>query len=198
MGTATTNAERPRRKFDILLLALLAGSLTLNVYLGWNNRRSPTTVSAAGRPRLTAGTKVNPVNVTDLAGVKQTISFGDAEKPTVFYILSPKCVWCERNAQNIAALANLKSADFRFVGISLDDEDLNQYVDAHHFNFPIYKDPSAESVRELGLKPTPQTIVVSRDGLVLKNWIGFFGGRSRGDVEAYFGIQLPNVSPPTQ
>jgi len=196
MGNATITAEGPRRKFDVLLLGLLVGSLTLNLYLGWNNQRSQRTVSAARPVRLTPGTKLNPVTVTDIAGVQQTISY--AEKPTVFYVLSPKCEWCERNTQNILTLANLKSADFRFVGVSLDDDNLNQYVEDHHFNFPVYKNPSAESVRELGLKPTPQTIVVSREGLVLKNWIGVFGGRSQGDVETYFGVHLPGLGPPTK
>lgn len=45
----------------------------------------------------------------------------------------------------------------------------------------------------LGLGATPQT-VVSREGRVVKNWIGAFGPNSQADVEEFFGVQLPGLT----
>jgi hypothetical protein len=75
--------------------------------------------------------------------------------------------------------------------VSLEDANLKQYVDSYNFSFPIYKSPTPESIRALGLKNTPQTIVISPDGRVLKNWIGIFAERLQPEVEAYFGVRLP-------
>jgi thioredoxin-related protein len=182
------------RKLDFVILVLLIGSLILNVYLGWNNKRLQATLAAMRTVRLTPGMKLEPITVTDLNGVQQTISYADSHKPTVFYVLSPKCGWCERNTQNINTLVNLKSADFRFVGLSLDEDNLNQYLTDHHFGFPVYKRPTPDSVHALGLRSTPQMIVISSEGVVLRNWVGVFADRSQREVETYFGVQLPGLS----
>jgi peroxiredoxin len=182
------------KRIDILVLVFLLGSLSLNVYLGWKNKRLQDTVLGLQGVRLVAGTKVEPIKLTDLAGKNETITYADSNKPTVFYILSPTCGWCERNTRNIETLASLKGSDFRFIGVSLEDANLKQYVDSHNFSFPIYKSPTPESIRALGLKNTPQTIVISPDGRVLKNWIGIFAERLQPEVEAYFGVRLPGLT----
>src|SRR5881409_3609007 len=46
--------------------------------------------------------------------------------------------------------------------------------------------------RRLGLGHTPQTIVVSKEGKVHRNWIGAFI-QSRSDVEQFFGVRLPGL-----
>src|SRR5262249_38825740 len=121
--------------------------------------------------------------------------YDSSNKPTVLYVITPSCIWCRRNQPNIEKIAEAKANDFRFIGLSLAESGLKEYVDEHHLKFPVYTGLTAETVRSLGLGSTPQTIVVSPEGKILKVWTGAYMENLRPEVEAYFGIQLPGIGP---
>jgi hypothetical protein len=187
--------SNPIKKNDVFLLSLLIASLSLNVYLGWNVKRLRT---APAKPldsvKLSPDMTVQPLTALSLSGTQETISYADSGKPTVFYVFSPTCAWCERNTRNINAVVGLKGDSFRFVGLSLADDGLQGYVESHHFSFPVYKGLTPESVQMLGLGATPQTIVVSPDGRVLKNWVGAYGASVQPEVEEFFNVRLPGLA----
>src|SRR6267142_1292365 len=150
---------------DVFLLLLLLVSLSLNVYLGWKVQRGRTTSSIQQNlVKLSAGTKVDPVATVGLDGKEYTISYEVTDKPTVFYVLTPTCIWCERNKENLNKLAEVKGNDFRFIGLSLAEAGLKEYVEKHHISFPVYTRLTAEAIKSLGLGGTPQTIVIWREG----------------------------------
>ncbi|HEX5875430.1 MAG TPA: TlpA disulfide reductase family protein [Pyrinomonadaceae bacterium] len=181
------------KRMDSFVLLLLAASLALNVYLGWKLRQgSPNT--RQNTVTLSPGMKIDPVTVVTLDGIQHTISYENTNKPTVLYVLSPACIWCDRNNANFKRLSELRAKDFRFIGLSLAEPGLKAYVDAHHLKFPVYTRLTTESINALGLGSTPQTIVISPDGRVLKNWIGAYLDPLRPEVEAYFGITLPGLT----
>jgi peroxiredoxin len=182
-------ASREKRP-DLFLLLLLLASLALNVYLGWKVKRGHAAPEVPQKVAL--GTRVEPIKASNLDGVVQTISYQDSTKPTVLYILSPDCIWCERNRENIAKLGELGDR-FRFIGISLTEKGLKEYVEKQHFKFPIYTRVAAEAMTSLGLGTTPQTIVISPEGRVLKNWTGAYTDRTRREVEEFFQTQLPGL-----
>jgi len=186
----TVNAKRP----DVFLLLLLLGSLSLNVYLGWRIKQASTT---SGVPQntftLSPGMKIDPFAAVGLDGKQQTISYAATDKPTVFYVLSPTCVWCERNKANIEKLVELKGNDYQFIGLSLTEAGLKEYAEGHHLKFPIYTRLTSKTIDSLGLGGTPQTIVISPEGLVLKNWKGAYAELTQPEVEAYFGLRLPGL-----
>jgi hypothetical protein len=43
---------------------------------------------------------------------------------------------------------------------------------------------------------TPQTIVISTDGKVLQNWVGAYADKQQMEVEKFFGLTLPGLTPP--
>lgn len=186
-----------RKRNDVFLVALLLGSLSLNVYFGWSVRRLK---RDAGSPpnsaKLVAGVSVHPIMAVSLAGKQETITYQDNAKPTVVYVFSPSCIWCERNTQNINAIVNLREQSFRFIGLSLVNHDLREYVQSHHFSFPVYQSLDAESIQTLGLGSTPQTLVISPEGRVLKNWTGAFSKSVQAEVEEYFDVHLPGLAAP--
>lgn len=180
-------SQRP----DLVLLLLLLASLSLNVYLGWRVKQGNAVPNLPQKVAL--GTRVEPITVSSLEGVVQTISYRDTDRPTVLYILSPDCIWCERNRENIVKLGELGDR-FRFVALSLTESGLKEYVEKQHFKFPVYTRVPAEAITSLGLGTTPQTIVISPEGRVLKNWTGAYSERTRGEVEEFFQTRLPGLT----
>jgi peroxiredoxin len=187
--------SNPIKKNDVFLLGLLIASLVLNVYLGWNLKRlKSTSAEPQDSVKLSPGMTVQPITATSLSGKQETISYADYGKPTVFYVFSPTCIWCDRNNQNINEIVRLKGESFRFIGLSLADDALQGYVESHHLSFPVYKSLTPESIQILGLGPTPQTIVISPDGHVLKNWVGAYGTSVQPQVEEFFNVRLPGLT----
>ncbi len=138
--------------------------------------------------------KVDPVTALGPDGKPFTISYNGTNKPTVFYVISPSCIWCKRNQANIDKLTDTKANDFRFIGISLVEPGLKEYVEEHRLKIPIYTGLTRESIQSLGLGSTPQTIVVSPEGKIVKVWMEAYVEKIQSDVEAYFGVQLPGLT----
>lgn len=172
---------------------LLAVSLALNVALGWSLwalRRSAAEASQSGP----VGGALSIVSLWDLNGDQREVHF-DSGKPTVIYVLSPTCRWCDRNMDNIKALANARSETFRFVGLSLDERGLREYVQRSGLQFSVYSIRHSNILSELQLGSTPQTIVTLPGGTVAKNWIGAYDGELRHEIEKYFQVDLPGLTP---
>lgn len=177
---------------DGFLLLLLIASLSLNVYLGWSLKQRGSLPQ--NTPTLSLGTKVDQVTALGTDGKPFTISYNDTDKPTVFYVITPSCIWCKRNQANINKVADTKANDFRFIGLSLAEPGLKEYIEEHHFQFPVYHGMTAKTLQSLGLGSTPQTIVVSPEGKVLKVWTGAYDDKLKSEIEDYFGTQLPGLS----
>lgn len=184
-----------KKRTDIFLLLLLIASLSLNVYLGWQVKQARTASSIQQNTfKLSPGMKVESVTAVAVDEKPVTISYKDSDKPTVLYVLSPSCVWCERNQANIDKLAELKGNDFRFIGLSLVEPGLKEYLEKHQFKFPTYTRLTSDAINSLGLGSTPQTIVISPEGRVLKNWRGAYIEQVQPEVEEYFQIRLPGLT----
>ena len=50
------------------------------------------------------------------------------------------------------------------------------------------------TLQSLGLGNTPQTIVVSPEGEILKVWMGAYLEEMQPEVEAFFGLNLPGLT----
>ena len=121
------------------------------------------------------------------------MSYGSAEFPLIIYVLSPDCSWCTRNKNNVAALANGVVGKYRFLGLSLSSERLKEYVEKNEITFRVYSNLSYNILSSYKLGGTPQTIVVSSLGKVIKNWRGACTGELKEEVESYFEISLPGI-----
>ena len=184
-----------KSRTDLFLLLLLLTSLSLNVYLGWRVRQAtPPSSVQQSTFKLSPGMKVEPFTAIGANGEPVTISYGDSDKPTVFYVLSPSCIWCERNQANIDRLAEAKGNEFRFIGLSLYEPGLKEYLEKHRLKFPTYTRLTSETINSLGLGGTPQTIVISPEGRVLKNWSGAYMKQLQPELEKYFQVSLPGLT----
>jgi len=180
-------------KESALLLVLFGFSLALNVQLGWKLRAGGAARAGGSAAALSAGALIGPVTAKTLDGQPVTLNFGEDSRATVLYVFSPQCGWCDRNLANINTLA--RSPSYRVVGLSLVDRSLEKYLGTHRLDFPVYADAPARVVSALGLGSTPQTLVISPSGKLLKNWVGAYTASLETEINAYFGVKLPGVSP---
>ena len=143
---------------------------------------------------MPVGATVSPIKAHSLDGQTALISYGAGEQPVVLYVFTPQCSWCARNLANLKTLLAQKHDAYRFVALSLTDKEINDYAAKTQLDCPIYFNPTEESLREYKLGSTPQTIVISREGKVLKNWIGAYTGQQQSEIEQFFGITLPGMT----
>lgn len=170
-------------------------SLGLNVVLALKIRH----MEILGR----AQPRVNIVGVTIRSFAAREVSthsgvivqLDGRSKPTVLYVLNPACHWCARNMKNIAVLAHSQAAAYGFLGISLDSPTLEGYLRSNDIEFPVYSIDSYDRLSALKLGGTPETIVLSRDGKVLRDWPGAYTDNRLKEVQAYFHVTLPGLIP---
>ncbi len=184
---------------DWFVLVLLAISLLGNVVLGVAVLRLTDAASGASARAATSqppvGSTVPPLDVQRLTGERESISFFTDSRPTVVYIFKPSCAWCARNLENVRAVIATATSSHRVIAVSL-DPDVAEYAERIRLGIPVYVRPSPSIFEPYHLGPTPQTLVVSREGKVLKSWVGAYAGRTREEVETYFKIRLPGIGKP--
>lgn len=174
---------------------MLAVSLAVNLLLAYKVRTLSDSLSElTAPPAVPVGTTVSPIKAHGLDGQTHVISYGDGDRPVVLYVFTPQCPWCARNLANLRTLLAREGGNYRFVGLSLTDKDVRDYAAQNQLDLPVYFNPSDEAAREYKLGSTPQTIVISREGKVLKNWLGAYTGPQQAEVEEFFGVSLPGIT----
>lgn len=181
----------------LIITTLLVCSLGINLLLA---RRVVNLKSLVGtmksEARLAAGDKVPGITARDPQGNIAILDYRSASVPTVLFVISPTCRWCTQNIMNMRAL-NAQAGDrYRFVGLSLSSDKLSEYVAENKLQFPVYTDLPYAPMRDYKLGGTPQTIVVSPNGEVMKVWSGAFADNLQKDVEAFFDVNLPGLMDP--
>jgi peroxiredoxin len=189
-----TNDKSPSTKFNkiasSITLLLLIASVVLNVFLAQKVRELTTTINdSRAEMRLDEGETVPILKVNELTGKTITISFSEISQPTILYIFTPQCHWCFENLDNLKILEKQSQGKFRLIGLSLNKDELENYIQKNGIDFPIYTvSTEVQSVYKFG--GTPQTLVVSPDGKVIKNWTGIYVDEVGSEVESYFNFKL--------
>ena len=182
--------DHSRERVDRLILALLAASLALNVYQGVQAMRP-----APGRavePALKVGAVVPPLEVKDLRGMNRRITYGDTRRLTVLYFFTPSCPWCKKNLPSIRTLAEQQGSSYRLIAVSLQPVTAD-YMKESEIDFPVFVEPAPGSRAVYGLGSIPQTVVVSPEGKVVKNWVGAYYGSLRDEIGAFLFVALPSL-----
>jgi len=140
---------------------------------------------------------VSPLEVTSVDEAPTNISYTETTVPTVIYVFSVSCHWCDLNAENIGFLVGNLKNKYRFIGVSLDRDngELWKYLSSNDLQFPVYHSPSVTTWSKNKLGGTPQTIVVSPEGRILDDWSGAYTGATRAQIESFFNISLPGLKP---
>jgi hypothetical protein len=148
--------------------------------------------------RLVAGTFVPPIKAKGLDGQDVTISYTGDGVSTILYVFAPDCGWCKRNIANVKMLASSVSPNLRFIGLSLAGDGLREYMSQNDLGFPVCWGITDDVKAAYKMGGTPQTILISDQGRVLKNWMGAYSGELKKEIEAYLSITLPGVTNPPE
>lgn len=193
-------AAAPRRASFVSTGAMTVGlvvSVTVNVLLAY--RVENLTYSRSARVadyQLKIDAIVPSITAKRLGGHQEMVSYESSDRPTVLYIFTPSCPWCARNLDNFKTLVDKEGGQYRFIGISLSEEGLADYVTKNGYNFPVYFGLSPETLKTYKLRSTPQTIVISPEAKVLRDWTGAYAGDQKSQVEAFFHVSLPGLQEP--
>lgn len=191
------NTSSMGRGFQILTIGLLVISVALNVALARRNRALSNALSLVkSEQSLPIGSTLPPIEAFDLAHNLQVLKYDPANSPTVFYVFSPQCGWCAKNASNLRVLSESIKGRYRLIGLSLSSTGLDEYVAQQGMDFPIYTNVSPQSIAAYHLGGTPATIVVSAEGKLLREWKGAYMGSAKHEIEEYFGVSVPGVTQP--
>jgi antitoxin component of RelBE/YafQ-DinJ toxin-antitoxin module len=173
---------------------ILAVSLAVNLFLAYRIRNGRQPIVTPKPAPLLTGTAVSPIKARDLNGHEATISFQDSSQPLVIYVFTPQCPWCLRNLANLKTIFEQKHGSYHIITLSLTDKNLAKYVAEKHIDMPVFTSPTEDAKEQYRLGSTPQTIVVSPDGKVLRNWVGAYIGDRQAEVEQFFGVGLPGLT----
>ncbi|MEE8584083.1 MAG: TlpA disulfide reductase family protein [Acidobacteriota bacterium] len=185
------------RRYEVALLAVLFVSIALNLLLSRevaSLRQTLAVLKSEGR--LAVGDPLPPLQAFDLAGKAVTVSYSDGAQPTLLYVFSPSCGWCTRNLPNIRHLTSALRSEYRILGISLSSQELESYIQEKGLGFPVLTQASPASLEAYKLGATPQTLVISPEGTLLKNWLGAYVDQVNEDIQQYFNTQLPGLEEP--
>ena len=184
-----------------LLTVMLVVSVALNVGLALKVHAFMTVqeeqLARLQAMDLKAGVKAPPLSakrVGDSSGAVEIIDYAGA-RPTVLYVLSPACGRCAKNESSIKKLIAEKGAEYRFIGISLADEGVLEYQAKHGLGVALYSGVNEQTRRAYKMSGTPQTIVVSTQGVVVASWSGAYLGKQKDAVEKFFEVELPDIEP---
>jgi peroxiredoxin len=178
-----------------LLSILLVCSVALNLLFIKQVDRYRKTIALIKQERqLLEGELVPPIYAKKLDGQNEVLDYSEGSFPTILYVFSPNCGWCDRNLDNISSLAKKINSNHRIIGLSLSNNRLKEYLASNQFTFPVYTDISADTLRSYKLGGTPQTLVISSKGNVIKCWTGAYVGSLQNEIERYFDVNLPGVS----
>jgi peroxiredoxin len=169
----------------LILLVALAVSLGFNIYqhFTWGS-------GDGGDKPLAEGVSLIDLSVTDLNHSASSLRLRRDGPPTLMYVFSPSCHWCKRNLQPMQALMSLEKTQYSTVGVSLTDLGLSQYLRENPMPFPVYV-VSPQTASKVGLMYTPETIVIDKNGQVLRTWIGAYSNNTKNDLQNYFRVSLP-------
>ncbi len=171
---------------------LLLASIGLNSYQSWKLQQLQSNVLEVDGESLFKANEMAPdLTLVDQSNGEKVNLTHDGQKPTLIYVTSPTCIWCQRNAANVEALVKAIRTKYRIVIIATRPVGASTSEAVPQVGIPIYA-VAAESKTALR-GGTPQAIAIDAYGKVDKVWRGAFVDRTKRDIESVFGVSLPGV-----
>jgi hypothetical protein len=183
-----------RRWQPYVMFGLIVFSAAINVLLILKVRSEQRVISSLKtQNRLHDGQNVPNIIGKNPQGEIAEVNFSTSSKPTILYVFSPACGWCKRNFENMTVLRRSVRDKYEFIGISLTDKGLSDYIKMNKVDYPVITELPETTKTIYRLGGTPATIVVSPTNKVLKAWTGAYNGPLEAEISNYFNVKLPGL-----
>ena len=180
-----------RARFYLPLLVLFVASAAINFRQARRIGELEAATDSQFRNGLPEGLLLPDLDAQDLSGHQVSVRYGlPSTKPHVIYVFRPSCVWCQRNKKRVNLLADRLSGKYDVIGLSLDREGLEEFVEGQSSSIRVLTEVSEATRSSYRLKTTPMTIVVSANGKVMASWIGAYDRILLPVVQRFFSINL--------
>ncbi|MDE2807430.1 MAG: hypothetical protein OXN90_03350 [Gemmatimonadota bacterium] len=156
-------------------------------------------ISNMGGPSLrSGGTAVGGhldggVEFRTLDGALDHYDFRMAAKPTILYVMSPQCGWCQQNEENVRTLYSSTKEHFNFFVMGITDDGLAAYVKSSPYESVVRIIDPTVVPPALDLFATPQTILINQQGIIERVWVGAYMNEKQTEIEDFFQIYLPGL-----
>lgn len=175
------------------LALVLSAALNLTLVVRAGQQRETIEQQRVANMRL-VGTRIDTLLVNIPSGESTILDLSLPGKTTVLYVFEPGCGWCVRNHSAISMLAAKAGSEIRFVGLSLSETGLLEYLVSHPMPFEIFSGVEPRAIESYNLAGTPRTLVIASDGTVVRNWEGAYAGDLRDEVERFFDVSIPEAA----
>lgn len=173
---------------------LLIFSLAVNLGLAIRTTTLERTIEILkGEQRLKIGAEVPPIEVGTNDGSFLQLRYDHVTMPTLLYVMTPKCVWCQRHNLNMNALATQSGSNYRMLIVSLTKEGVEDYQRKYAVGQDI-SFLSPQSQLNLRLAGTPTTLLISPTGRILGRWVGAYDDTQRREIEKRLAVTLPGLA----
>lgn len=179
------------RNYGTLALCLVCvGLLSLHM----QQRRAIERLSEPAPAGITPDSFALGIPAKDLKGNSVLLDFAKGRASAV-YVMSPFCDWCERNYENIIALAGSQKR-YHFIGVATAGTivEVQQHLAKYPLPFTTYLVDREETVDRLSLRATPTLLITNGDGRIDRFWVGALSGNRKKSVEEFFGLSLPGIA----
>jgi hypothetical protein len=170
------------------LAALFCTSIVANAFQGFRILTLEDILTGRAGSGAAVGARVPSFIATRLDGENERLTFGQDSRPTIVYVFSPSCIWCERNSAALTEFAANVGKRTHLIGISLLAEGTHDFVLRHQINFPVYTNIPDATASTFQLGPTPQTILVSTEARIQSVWTGVYDDRTKSSIEHALSI----------
>ena len=163
----------------------------MNIILSLECAHLRETVRDTQSRRSVPNAKVLSFTARSIDGSTRSFTF-PREKMLILYAFSPTCVWSHRNYPNAVSLSKKLGTQADFVAVSLIDNQtlLETYVVEHRCPFSVLFGVTPTLKKDLRMGITPQLLVLSSTGELLKVWSGTFVDKNREEIEAFLHVKI--------
>lgn len=148
----------------------------------------PFAAAAADAPQPQYGKEIGqalkPFDLKQVEGPNVTLE-SLAGKNTVLIFMQSSCTQCRDEMKTVNAMyEQIKGkVNVAAIGVDIDPARLTQYKGAYKIQFPILLDPEFTVPTSVGVRVTPATIVIDKEGKIAQKILGGIGA---SEIEELF------------
>ncbi len=172
--------------FNLFLYATVVLLATQVYFLSMENRSLKAGGEMKSLTAVASGVQFAGMPVASLDGQEQTLVFDQPDAKKLLFLFSTNCQYCTENIVNWEALIASHSSRVELLAISENSvEETHIYQQDNSFPGEILVALPDDYRERYDVMAVPQTVLLNRDGIVEKAWLGRLNGEQLEDIATH-------------